>query len=81
MLSASILGVLISTLVSYTLFIQINLYAYKSIEYYFPVAELFYILALSILIALLSTGIPIFKLAKQPIVSIFNSVWFLQKFN
>ena len=73
-LTSCILGVLIGTVVGYTMLLQFNLFLHSSVEPFFPWAQFLVIVLLSIICAFLSTWGPAANLTNRSIAGIFRMV-------
>jgi len=73
-ITSCLLGVIIGTLVGYTMLLQFNLLLKQSIVPFFPWTEFLIILLLSLICAFLSTWGPAVNLTNKSIAGIFRLV-------
>ena len=73
-ISSCILGVLIGTIVGYTMLLQFNLFLNQEVSTYFPWYQFLLVLVLSILCAFFSTWGPARSLTNRSVSGIFRMV-------
>ena len=73
-MSSCILGVLIGTIVGYTMLLQFNLFLHASVEIFFPWGQFLLVFLLSLLCAFFSTWGPAANLTNRSIAGIFRLV-------
>ena len=73
-LSSCILGVLIGTVVGYTMLLQFNLFLNANVEAFFPWGQFILVVCLSIICAFFSTWGPAASLTNRSIAGIFRLV-------
>ena len=73
-LSSSFLGVMIGTLVGYTMLLQFNLILATQVEFFFPTKQFVLVVILSIICAFFSTWGPTVNLTNRSISGIFRMV-------
>ena len=73
-LSSSFLGVMIGTLVGYTMLLQFNLILATQVEFFFPTKQFVLVVILSIICAFFSTWGPAVNLTNRSISGIFRMV-------
>ena len=73
-LSSCTLGVLIGTVVGYTMILQFNLFLHATVEIFFPWSQFLLVVLLSILCAFFSTWGPTANLTNKTIAGIFRLV-------
>ena len=73
-LTSCTLGILIGTVVGYTMLLQFNLFLHASVEPFFPWTEFLLVFGLSLICAFLSTWGPATSLTNRSISGIFRLV-------
>ena len=72
--TSCVLGVLIGTMVGYTMLLQFNLFLQASVAPFFPTYEFLMVLGLSLICAFLSTWGPATNLTNKSVSGIFRMV-------
>ena len=71
-LSSCTLGVLIGTVVGYTMLLQVNLFLNASVDFFFPSSQFLLVVGLSIICAFFSTWGPAASLTNRSVAGIFR---------